>query len=98
MGASLRELGPQDEALTVTREAVRLYRDVAANSTDRHSPDLARALADLGAVLRETGAPDEALAACREAVQRYQDLAADPARPAPVRSRPLAHLARRHPA
>ena len=76
MSTSLRELGALDEAATVTREAVRLYRDVAANSAERHGPDLARSLTDLGAVLRETGAHDEAVTASRAAVQRYQDLAA----------------------
>jgi len=83
LGVALSALGRYDEAWTATREAVDLYRALAAARPDAVRPNLARSLTNLGNVLAALGRYDEALQATQEAVALYRALAA--ARPDAVR-------------
>ncbi len=69
LGGILRDTGAHAEALTPTREAIELYRDLGD-----HPADLARALTGLGASLRSLDNHDDGVAADREAVQLMRDL------------------------
>jgi tetratricopeptide (TPR) repeat protein len=90
LGAALRESGDYQAGIAACRDAVRLYRELAAADPDRHTPDLARALTQLGIGLR---ASDEGLAVAWEAVQLARQLAAaDPDRHAPDLARALAEI------
>ena len=50
-------VGRPSEALTVDQEAVAIRRELAAASPDRHRPDLANALDNLGVWFLGTGSP-----------------------------------------
>jgi len=77
----LSETGDTPGALGAIREAVELYRRLAAASPARYEPDLAMSLNNLSNYLRETGDTPGALAAIREAVELRRRLAAaSPAR------------------
>ena len=69
LGDTLSDLRAHADALGPRREAVEIYRDLAAE------PELAAALSDLSASLRALGAHDDALATTREAVRRFRELA-----------------------
>jgi tetratricopeptide (TPR) repeat protein len=60
LGITFSALGRHDEALAVEREAVALYRELAAVNPDRYRPDLARSLTSLGATLAKLGHFSEA--------------------------------------
>ncbi|MGH3612794.1 MAG: tetratricopeptide repeat protein [Pseudonocardia sp.] len=84
LGVSLWEGGEHREALTTFREAVALWRTLAAAEPARHTPGLATSLNGLGASLREVGEHREALTIVREAVALGRTLAAaEPARHTP---------------
>jgi tetratricopeptide (TPR) repeat protein len=89
LGAVLRDVGRNDEnarlsekALTTHEQAVSLLRKLAVEQPDRHLPDLAWALINLGAALNMVGWQDkdarrfdEALAAQQEAISLLGELA-----------------------
>ncbi|MBI3246825.1 MAG: tetratricopeptide repeat protein [Deltaproteobacteria bacterium] len=65
----LSDLGQREEALAAAREAVALYRQLAAARPDAFVPDLAMSLNNLANCLSDLGQREEALAAAREAVE-----------------------------
>ena len=75
-GLQLRDHGEREPAIAVTREALELYRVLAARDPDAFQSDLARGLHDLGIMLRELGQQEPALAATREAVDLHRRRAA----------------------
>ncbi|MCX6633607.1 MAG: SIR2 family protein, partial [Acidobacteria bacterium] len=77
LGARLSDLGRREEALQATEEAVRLYRQIAAERPDAFLPDLASSLNNLGPVLSVLGRREEALQATEEAVSIRRQLAAE---------------------
>ncbi len=81
LGDALRDVGAHADALAPAREAVQLYRDLAAARPDPHTADLAAALTRLAICLRTCRAYADARAATREAVRLYRDLG--PAPPTP---------------
>ncbi|MCX4099235.1 tetratricopeptide repeat protein [Nocardia sp. alder85J] len=72
----LANAGRQDEALTVTQDAVTVYRRLATANPASHEPDLAMSLNNLGIRLSEVGRREDALAPAEEAVAVYRRLAA----------------------
>ena len=54
-----------------------VYRELAADNPTAHSPNLARALNNLGTHLRDLGRHKEALTAAEEAAAVYRGLAAE---------------------
>ncbi|GAA4102851.1 hypothetical protein GCM10022248_89980 [Nonomuraea soli] len=76
LGIAHRWLGHDREALAVTQEAVKLWRDLAANNP-AHQPDLAATLGNLGIAHDRLGQYREAQGAAQEAVNLFRDLAAD---------------------
>jgi tetratricopeptide (TPR) repeat protein len=75
-GLAVDQVGSPADAITVTREAVGIYRDLAAASPDRHRADLADALNSLGVWSSHLGQDAEALPVSQEAVAIYRDLVA----------------------
>ena len=75
-GLALDQVGYAADAITVTEEAVAIYRDLAAASPDRYRADLAGQLINLGVWSSRLGRAAEALPASQEAVAIYRDLAA----------------------
>jgi len=69
LGIRLGDLGRREEALEAAREAVEIYRSLAAERPDAFRPDLAMSLNNLGTFLSELGRREEALEAAREAVE-----------------------------
>lgn len=67
-GVDLAAAGQREAALAATREAVKLFRALAARNPDAFQPDLARTLNNLGNELSKLGQREAALAATREAV------------------------------
>jgi tetratricopeptide (TPR) repeat protein len=67
-------VGRQQDALALTEEAVRLYRDLA-ETNPAFLPDLAGSLNNLGNRHSEVGRRQDALALTEEAVRLYRDLA-----------------------
>ena len=65
----MSDLGQRGAALTATREAVELYRELATRNPDAFQPGLATSLSNLGMMLSDLGQRDAALAAIREAEQ-----------------------------
>ncbi|TCO76520.1 tetratricopeptide repeat protein, partial [Plasticicumulans lactativorans] len=63
-------------ALEAAREAVSLYRALAASRPDAFTPDLAGSLNNLASFLSDLGQREAALEAAREAVSLYRALAA----------------------
>ena len=72
----LGDAGDREAALEAIREAVQLYRALAAARTDAFTPDLAGSLNNLSNRLGDAGDREAALEAIREAVQLYRALAA----------------------
>ena len=66
-----------EEALTVTIEAVEIYRRLAAAQPNDFEADLAKALSNLGAMFASIGRREEALTASQEAVEIYRRLAVE---------------------
>ena len=81
LGVSLYEVGERREALTVHREAIALFRELAAAEPARYTGDLTVSLSNLGVSLRGMGEQREALTTDREVVALFRELAAaEPAR------------------
>jgi tetratricopeptide (TPR) repeat protein len=76
LAAFLSELGDREAALNAAREAVDLYRALAAQRPDAFRPDLAMSLNNLANHLGELGDREAALTAAREAVDIRRALAA----------------------
>jgi tetratricopeptide (TPR) repeat protein len=76
LSVRLSALGRREEALRAAEEAVRLYRQLAAQRPDVFLPDLAGALNGLGFILSTLGRREEALEATDAATRLYQQLAA----------------------
>jgi tetratricopeptide (TPR) repeat protein/nucleoside phosphorylase len=68
LGNRQSELGKVEEALEVIREAVRLYRLLAARGSEDFLPGLAMSLNNLGTTQGQLGRYEQALEAIREAV------------------------------
>ena len=67
------------EALDPGREAVGIWRQLAATDTDRFGPELASALNNMGAMMDEAGTSDEAISAFEQAIcQLAPHFQADP--------------------
>ena len=75
LGLRLSEIGRPDDAVTATREAIGLYRELAAVDPDRYFPELAATLTNLGSWLSELECPDQALGPTGEATALYRELA-----------------------
>ncbi|MER5628585.1 tetratricopeptide repeat protein [Streptosporangium sp. NPDC002544] len=75
LGTHLSELGRAAEALSVTQEAVTIYRELAQLYPDRYRPDLAGSLSNLGVWFSELGRAAEALPVTQEAVAIRRELA-----------------------
>ncbi|WP_210481742.1 tetratricopeptide repeat protein [Naasia sp. SYSU D00948] len=71
----LASQGPDQDAVTLTLEAVDLYRELAATNP-AYQPDLAAALTNLGVRLSEVGRYADALGPSQEAIDLYRELAA----------------------
>jgi tetratricopeptide (TPR) repeat protein len=69
-------LGDREEALASTQEAVKIYRQLAAQRPEAFLPDLARSLNNLGNSQSDLGDREGALASTQEAVKIYRQLAA----------------------
>jgi hypothetical protein len=74
LGVRLGALGRREEALQAVDEAVRLYRQLAAQRRDDLLPGLATSLGAKGAVLREVGNAAKAAATFREGVELLKPL------------------------
>ena len=72
----LGDLGRREEALAASREAVEIYRELAAARPDAFRPALASALNNLSNRLADLGRREEALAASQEAAAIRRELAA----------------------
>jgi predicted secreted protein len=72
----LAEAGRRAEALAVSQDAVDLYRELAATSSDAYLPDLAASMNNHALRLAEAGQRTEALAVSQEAVDLCRELAA----------------------
>ncbi|WP_448595408.1 tetratricopeptide repeat protein [Thermoflexus hugenholtzii] len=68
-GLALSALGRWEKALEVTREAVEIYRRLAAQHPEAFLPDLAGSLRSLGIRLSALGRREEALEVTQEAVE-----------------------------
>ncbi|MBL8291463.1 MAG: tetratricopeptide repeat protein [Bryobacterales bacterium] len=75
-GNRLSDIGQREAALEAAREALEIYRQLAAARPDAFLPDLARSLSNYGNCLSDTGQREAALKAAREALQIYRQLAA----------------------
>lgn len=76
LGNRLSAQGDHVEALSFTRQAVQLFRDLAAQEPEIYSADLALALHNLGEVFSELRQLQEAFEATQEAVEILRPLAA----------------------
>ncbi len=76
LGSALRQAGHLARAVPPAKEAVRIYRQLAAADPGTYRPDLAKALNNLGLWYFELDRPEEALPASREAADIYSELAA----------------------
>jgi tetratricopeptide (TPR) repeat protein len=75
LGWALSALGRQEEALTATQEAVKIYRQLAQQNPQAFLPYLATSLNNLGAMLSALGRREEALKATQESVDIRRKLA-----------------------
>ncbi|MEU7901207.1 tetratricopeptide repeat protein [Nonomuraea sp. NPDC049152] len=75
LGQVLWALGRMDEAVQVTQEAVRIFRDHASTYPDRYLPDLAETLNNVACLLAENGCPAEARVVAGESLAIFQELA-----------------------
>jgi tetratricopeptide repeat protein len=71
LAAFWSEVGKQDEALVVAREAVELYRALAEASPAAYTPDLAMSLNNLADILAADGRSEEAQAVFVEGIDRF---------------------------
>ena len=83
-GVMLANLGPWEEALMASQEAVTILRQLAAAWPDAFLPDLADSLSNLGGRLSDLNRRKQALAASQEAVEIRRQIAAT--RPTPPSS------------
>jgi tetratricopeptide (TPR) repeat protein len=72
----LSDLGQREPALDAAKEAVELYRELAAARPDAFRPDLAMSLHNLANRLSDLGQREPALDAAKEAVELRRELAA----------------------
>ena len=72
----LSEVGDREGALEAVREAVEIYRGLAAGNPGAFNPDLAMSLNNLSNRLSEVGDREGALEASRKAIEIYRGLAA----------------------
>jgi tetratricopeptide (TPR) repeat protein len=77
LGRRLSNAGDHHQALQATKEAVEIYRDLAAATLLAFEDDLAKALLNHGRTQLNVGRREEALAATEEAVELFRRLAAD---------------------
>ena len=75
LAKALSELGQREQALDAAKEAVNLYRQLAAARPEAFTPDLATSLNNLGLRLSELGQREQALDLAKEAVNLYRQLA-----------------------
>ena len=75
LAVRLSDVGERAAALESAREAVELYRGLAAASPAVYAPDLAMSLNNLANRLSAVGERNEALESAREAVELYRGLA-----------------------
>jgi tetratricopeptide (TPR) repeat protein len=68
-------IGKREDAVEATREALEIYRDLAAARPEAFLPSVATALHDLAPMLSRAGHRDEALDAAREALAIRRQLA-----------------------
>ena len=76
MVSELTEAGRQAEALPLSEEAVRLYRELAAVNPDVYRRNLAHTLVNYAVQLGGAGQRAEALPVSEESVALYRELAA----------------------
>lgn len=77
VGVALGEVGRAADAERYQREAVTLFRELAAADPDRFRPRLAAVLVNLGTTCSDRGRPEEALRCEEEAVDLLRLVAAD---------------------
>jgi hypothetical protein len=77
LGARLSQSSRPAEALSAEREAISLYRELAAENPCWYRPNLALGLMILGTQLSQLHRPAEALRPELEAISLYRELAAD---------------------
>ncbi|WP_219471195.1 tetratricopeptide repeat protein, partial [Nonomuraea rhizosphaerae] len=75
LGSRLPVTGRLAEAETVTRQAVDIYRELAAANRDAYLPDLAASLSNHAALLAEVGRRAEAVPVSEQAVELRRQLA-----------------------
>lgn len=69
-----KDTGTTREAMAATKEAVAIFRRLAAEDPGTYSPDLARSLGNLSADLLKAGQRENARKAIAEAVARYREM------------------------
>lgn len=74
LGVHQSELGQREEALTSTREAVDLFRELAKTRPDVFLPCLAMSLSNLGSRQSDLGHWEEALVSARKSADVYRAL------------------------
>jgi tetratricopeptide (TPR) repeat protein len=74
LGIVLRKLGRREEALSVTQDAVNLFRKLFQVNPQAFSQDLATSLINLGNRFGDVGQREEALATSQEAVSLFRIL------------------------
>jgi tetratricopeptide (TPR) repeat protein len=90
LAVRLSELGEREAALAAAREAVELYRALAAQRPDAFRPNLAMSLNNLANGLSALGEREAALAAAREAAELFSRAGGAAPRRVPARSRDVA--------
>ncbi len=74
-GNRLAQQGSHRQAKATTRDALEIFRRLAADDPDAYTPDLARALVNWSEDLSRTGEEDESLDAAQESAMLYRSLA-----------------------
>ncbi|MGV9600928.1 hypothetical protein ACWDR1_30135, partial [Streptosporangium sandarakinum] len=93
MGIRLSHIDARGDALSLSEEAVSVYRDLAEQSPDRYLPSLAASLTNLSNRMAEVGHITDAFEVSEEAVSIYRTLAAAfPDRYAPALAASLDNL------
>lgn len=77
LGLKLKAHGLGDEALSVTREAIALYRQLVVGHPGTFEAHLALSLNNQGLRLRELGQAEESVEPLGEAIERFRVLAAE---------------------
>jgi tetratricopeptide (TPR) repeat protein len=92
-GRMLAQLGRSAEALSISEDAVAIYRDLVHANPDTYRPALASALSTLGVRLYDQGRATEAISVTEEAIAIGQELAeVDPDRYRPDLAASLSNL------